>query len=506
MEENLTKRKRTRPVIITQGRSLRPRKRSVPLEIPSKANKKVISSETKKPKKIKSSENVEKQTVVAQVEHYPTFPYPPISHGCQKLVSTAQASATPVDLRETSPLQGQDENLASPPESIIEEFVASTVFVPEPVEEVEVAFAEADFVLSLEGVPILADEAVESGSMVELYLGEHAFTPENMASTAVVEEITEANLYSDLDVPSTVIKMSQGEPVTNVLPEPEVTENVLLAAAAISNHAPLPLVKPSEDLPKNRSNLMPKKKALSLEEYKARKEKEISLKPLESKPSMFIVQSPINRQPVSKKLVSNYLREIDRWRCLVTCPPRTGRETKHCIPTHWIMANGSYVKQCKNYPTPNEGNSIFEHRSQYDGAWIQTEVRSTGAVFFTRFGQTAQIRSAVSEKGDPNGIAGQRFFEKLPRLEIPPKADKQKVGKKKNKKTSIFEGYPTEEIPLRCPYWAKLVRGLEYPSHGAIPFALNSTVDGVRCLLFIEANGRVTVTRNQIRVELAPPF
>lgn len=397
-----------------------------------------------------------------------------------------------------------EEELPSPPFEPIGE-IAHVHDIPEPSIEVEIPYRESDFVSSVKGVQLSDStdnpEPMDDTMVIQLHLEES----EDYSNEAL-SNITTVNLYEDLDgIP--VETLPEKCPLTR---ESDETRDVAMLIKEMEKNT----VKEdgnkeissyiTDDLNSNVDIVVPVVASSENVDPGNQAAKEVigdsQRLPVDN---ITLAVNPTIRQPKQVVYVFERLREPLYWKALITHPPRTGLEDRRCLPTHWIPANSSYMTEFRNLRAPNEGNTLYECLSSYDNAFVTTEVLSSGEVYITRFGQRARIRSAVADRRDSNRLGGQRYFPKLQQVEIPLSQQKPPCHQRRRKKCP---GYPTDEIPLECPYWAKLVRGLSYPEKGAIPYKTNSTVDKVRCLIFIEANGRVQATRNGVRVELLPPF
>lgn len=152
---------------------------------------------------------------------------------------------------------------------------------------------------------------------------------------------------------------------------------------------------------------------------------------------------------------------------------------------------------------PLYGNTVENRYSSKDLAKITVELKITGEVYVTRFGQRAIIRSATKDKTDPYRIGGQPYWTPLPRAEGP-----QGVGPKRNKRHNGHQlpGIATEDIPPSCPYWHQVVDGLTYPKNGAAPVTRTSAYDGAQCLIYMKSDGVVCIKRKAYRIQLLPPF
>lgn len=623
MEVDQKKKKNTRSTKVTKTTPTRAQtkfyppivklKRLTPQEIASKI------AVVKKPKKHGKKKKSAKEKFLKPKKHVSSPTNPFLLPGLPEISSSASTTSAPIVARPFDPTCEISPYVAPFRIAQTDVVVVATYTVPDPSEEVEITYDESDFVTSLDGIQILADggeSTVGTGENVTWYIDNTG----NQAEEEVFQEITESNLYDDLEgEPTTeansllmdvepnledpgtvddpvnnfsvnhsdqtstlnITEIIQDEPKTatdsdhdqpslsievvettqktiddsnqdrHLTTEPEMvvasisqiqpstsSELVQIEPQAVAAIGEVPNPTSTELVPtipekvvdsehvkgsiSNNNKESPHKMSqrtehagksvISYEKYKETRNKRVEKLLNEVVVNPELTVAPRIQQPKRIRLVSERLREIINWRCLVTSPERTGLEkNEECIPTHWIHAASIYMTQFTSYPTPNEGNSIFEEPSIYDKAPVKTEKLHTGEVYITRFGQRAQIRSARANKRDPHHLAGQRFYEKLPSIKIPPKVVQEPVkpGKAKRRrdrknKDKIY--YPTDEILLKCPYWAKLVSGLEYPERGAVPFPTNSTVDGARCLVFINSNGNVQVTRENVRVDLLPPF
>lgn len=201
------------------------------------------------------------------------------------------------------------------------------------------------------------------------------------------------------------------------------------------------------------------------------------------------------RQPVRYRTLSERLPLIHNWTAVVTNPTRA-QQTRKVMPTEYIPANSKYYDQCRQERIPYEGLTIREVQSRYDRVNLRIEIYATGELFVTRCGQRTRIRSTSSSGHSIYNIGGQLFWPPHPF------ADGPQIRPHK----TDWEGVRTEDIPIQSPYWARLVQDLRYPEEGEIHIPRESRIDKAKCLLYIESNGRVTVTRKGYRFQLLPPF
>lgn len=464
MNEYPTLRKRTRPVKVTNTvEKVKHSRKSQTKKTQSTKKQGESLPLKKKPKKAK----------LQDASHdLPTYPYPPLSHEHQQM--------PPPAIRESNP------------------------------------FIQAEFIDSEYLLPGLAD--LTEANNVELL-------------SNMVEEIEVPYMEEEMEVEYLEMKI---DPADIELGEwSEEVPDQILAAEEIKSEEPKP------DWVEDNANF---EETMSSKAFKEMREKRLAKKQKEAnavcevsqkswseeakeeppsepnRPPTRFIQRDVGREPVKKsKPVTKpspsdrlpYLRE---WRALVTTPPRVVTPPGY-IPTQFLTATGDYLAEFRRLPCPKEGNTIRTRISTKDGAKVTVETIHTGEIFIRRFGQRAQIRSAYAYKRDPHNTADQRFFPKLVELKGPeqalqqPKVQKQPCNKKKIKNPHNPEkGIKTEDIPLRCPYWAKLLDGLKYPPFGFTRFPTNSCYDGVRCLVMLHADGQVVVKRNGFRFELLPPI
>lgn len=292
-------------------------------------------------------------------------------------------------------------------------------------------------------------------------------------------EINETNLYDDIeDVP--------------MLIEEETIDLNMISQYTTEESVKVPLIAETTEQNNNQSKVML---------YSPNSPKQIEPPPPSDEPVILevVVINPRAYQP-EVRYISDRMIHHPNWYALITYPPR-GLPESHKFPTEWLLVDGQYFDEFKRLPTPLHGNSIFNLTSTKDGVQVKVEVIYSGEVFITRFQQRAIIRSARATAGDPMRLGGQRFWPKNLPVEGP------EVAKSKNPREDKL-GIATEDIPIDCPYWINLVGDFKYPdpSKEAAAIKKNSKIDKARCSVRAEKNGRVTVSRKGIRIELLPPF
>lgn len=229
----------------------------------------------------------------------------------------------------------------------------------------------------------------------------------------------------------------------------------------------------------------------------------------------------VSLQTTPRRYLKDRMFFIPEWRALNT-NSRTQIPPPGRFPTDWIHAGSKFYSEFYRLKKPLYGTTVEPRFSSKDMSPVLTELRPTGEVYITRYGQRAQIRSATKDKSDEHRRAGQPYYAPVPRAVGPQGISfKEKLRRSKNKQASspnyktnqsnyntdhVLEGVPTEDIPLSCPYWYWLVEKLYYPEVGAAAVPVTSAVDGAECMAFIEANGRVCIIRNGYRIQLLPPF
>lgn len=467
MNDRPTIRKRTRPVKVTNTveKASQSSKNEAKPTMAKKPKKKGHTLKTKEFKKTRKAFVNKTQST----RELPTFPYPPIAHEHQQM--------PPLVLREDNPFMQAElitdyglprvEVSTSP-------LVSNEPIIPESIEEVEVEYEEMKFETTetteqyvwANEVPeqLLADEEIKS---------EDNLQPQTKRGNRSEESMT-TEAFKKLREERASKKMRE---VT--IEDPNQTEGE--EPTALSYEEPGIATYTFEKIQRGKGQ---------------------------------IVVTPEGSYPA--RMVSERLPEIRNWRALVTnCAKPT--TPPHFFPTQFLTVTGDYLSEFRNLRCPHFGNTIDPRISKKDGAHVRVETVHTGEIFITRFGQRAQIRSAYTDRKDPHRTAGQRYFPKL--IEVKEDENGKNVqekavttahpSKKKRKNKNPMNpnmGIKTEDIPVRCPYWAKLVEDLVYPPTGHTTFTTNSTYDGVRVVIIMYADGRVFAKRNQYRVQLLPEF
>lgn len=538
MEEEVTVRKPTRSRKVTTA----PIRRSERTPKPIKPVKSNVKKNVSKRKKEKLPKSVEETLIAEQDFHhkYPTYPYPPMGHAHQKFdppspmfeltsdPTVSEPVLPEIDIPEIgaeveigsaiSPTEwpgwsilAVDEGKAVVQESSKIEMADKVVNLKEEatIEEIVEKVVDLKKEAAIEEVEEKVDKEIKEKADKDV---KPTVSVENVQSKDILQLLDEITIPVDGEIgacswaidttPNSNLGKWEGEkfvydldsakdgsgddPVSDMNNNTPVIRSVVIIPPAPSMKLPdgtaikftTPLAGTSQLL----SPTSPVHRPKTVK--KGRTPKRVVLYPSDNQ------VTPNTRQP--KRFILDRFPENHQWMGLKTFPER-GDELPGFFPTHWLTVNGNYVKEFLSLKKPHFINSVELRMSAKDAAYVTIETKFNGEMYMTRFGQRAKIRSAT---GDPIKNGGQVIWDSIPRAK----------GPQGEKLHTFLKGIRSQDIPLGCPYWNRLLIGLYYPDEGEVPYPRTSSIDHVPCLVYIESNGRVSIRRDGYRIELLPPF
>lgn len=152
------------------------------------------------------------------------------------------------------------------------------------------------------------------------------------------------------------------------------------------------------------------------------------------------------------------------------------------FPTHWISISSTYFDQARSPSVLARIGGNGEITSHHDYEKISVRVLPNGRILATRNGATVVIKY-------PDGSTG--GFRQYRKFEI--------ISSKPGPKQHCV---PTEYIARDCPYWHNIMGTNIFPKGQGYSKRIRSPDDGQLIMLHVEINGRVDVSRDNVRVRV----
>lgn len=161
---------------------------------------------------------------------------------------------------------------------------------------------------------------------------------------------------------------------------------------------------------------------------------------------------------------------------------------KRYMPSFLMQKESIYWDIAKRYPNPICSFITRDVISNYDRAPMRIRHYHNGRIMVERFGVTAVVQYGRGE--------GIHYYP----VEYP-KMIRNTSGRSRREFC-----VPTTSIPKNSPYWMDLFRNLKIPAYNSIKRFCHSFIDGIDCLVAIDQNGRIEVSRNGQMIELQLPM
>lgn len=179
------------------------------------------------------------------------------------------------------------------------------------------------------------------------------------------------------------------------------------------------------------------------------------------------------RQPNGERLVSERLPLLLDWKAVVSRQVNPETTPKGRMPTDYLTANGKYYDDCRAFAIlPIEKTVEPKYMSRYDGAFMKIEVYASAELFVTRYGKRVCIRGPSVNGLHCYNTGGQTYWPPTPFA----------PGPYLDYHPNNNVGVRTDDIPIPCPYWSRMVEGFKYPWDGEVPIPRTSRIDKAQCL------------------------